>query len=414
MSQKERAQFGFGAFSKFKGNLPNPFPRIMGPNAVKYVTEVVESGLSCDMLGRFERTFAEDHGVKYCVSAPGCSNALLSLAEGLNFKPGDEVIVSPITDYGTFMGLCKCGYIPVFADTAPGSINVSAETIEPCITDRTRAILVVHKTGLMCDMDPIMELAKKHNLMVIEDCCQAIYSTYKGRKAGTIGDVGAFSFDSEKTMGSDIGGCFITNNEELFNYTQYFCLSRGAEMKPGFGRLHVVAGSAMRMPSCTAAINLAQFEMLPETVAIRDRQIRKIQSLLMKIPGIYVEEPSADQEVYSCWMAGFHVDLDQFDCTLEEFAQDCVDAGFTGLGTAYYYLAPVACTFLSEAAAAKKYPFSPAETEHTFSYDESQYPNAVKYLSNFLRWCTFCEKYTDEDCEHVYEIVKAVADAHRK
>src|SRR5581483_4692636 len=161
MTVVERAKYGAAAFLDFQGELPNPFPRTIGPNAMKYLQEVVDTGLSSDMTGRFEQAFARELGVKHCLATPGCTPALALLAASLPFSPGDEIIVSPITDYGTLQGLIRENYIPVFADTAPGSINLSAETIAPCITDRTRAILCVHKTGLFCDMDPILALAEK-------------------------------------------------------------------------------------------------------------------------------------------------------------------------------------------------------------------------------------------------------------
>src|SRR5262249_59708984 len=119
------------------------------------------------------------------------------------------------TDYGTLQGIIRENYIPVFADTAPGTVNLCAETIAPCITDRTRAILTVHKTGILCDMDPILALARKHNLLVIEDCCQAVLGRYKGRLAGTLGDVAAFSFDSDKTMASHTAPSVLSNNAPL-------------------------------------------------------------------------------------------------------------------------------------------------------------------------------------------------------
>jgi len=154
---------------------------------MQYVREVIESGLTINMVGRFESAFAKAIGVKHCIGTPGCTPALATLAAAFDFEPGDEIIVSPITDYGSIQGLINENYIPVFADTAPGTVNISAETIEPRITNRTRAVLAVHKTGLMCDMDPICELAAKHNLIVYEDCCQAVFSDYKGRTAGTMG-----------------------------------------------------------------------------------------------------------------------------------------------------------------------------------------------------------------------------------
>ena len=198
---REHARYGAATQQEFDGPLPQPFPREIGPRAMEYLAEVVDSGLTCDMVGRFEQAFAEAHGVAHCIATPGCTPALAVLAAAFGFEPGDEIVVSSVSDYGTVQGLISAGYIPVFADAAPGTINVSAETIEACISERTRAILVVHLTGLICDMDAINEVAARHGLVVYEDACQAVFGCYKGRYAGTLSTAGAFSFDSEKTMG---------------------------------------------------------------------------------------------------------------------------------------------------------------------------------------------------------------------
>jgi perosamine synthetase len=408
----ERAKYGAAAAQGLTGLLPTAFPRIMGPNSMKYLQEVVDSGLTIDMIGRFEKKFAEEMGVRNCVAAPGCSPAILLLAEALNFDPGDEIIFSPITDYGTIMGFIKNACIPVFADVEPNSVNMSARTIEPCITKRTKAIVVVHMTGIICDMDPILELAKKHGILVIEDACQAVYGRYKGRLAGTMGDAGAFSFDAEKTMGSDIGGCFITNNDELAEYARFRCQSRGAHMKPGFGRQHIVDGNAIRMPNCTAALNLAQLEIIQDNVATRDRTIRSIYKKLKEIPGIYPEEIPDYLDVYSCWMSSFSIDPKMFSINADKFGEECAALGIPGISTARYYLMPEACTFLEENAKNKVYPYTDGVASFEYSYKDVC-PNARAYLENWLRWSTFCEKYTEEDCELVAQIVKSVADKYR-
>ncbi|MEM5767149.1 MAG: DegT/DnrJ/EryC1/StrS family aminotransferase [Bacillota bacterium] len=409
---RNRAGFGFSAFKNLSGKLPNLFPRIMGPNAMKYLQEVIESGLESDMVERFETVFKEKMGMRYCVSAPGCSNAIYSLAEAMQLKPGDEVVVSSVSDYGTIMGFCKMGVIPVFADTAKNSINVCAETIEACITEKTRAIMVVHMTGLVCDMDPILSVAEKYHLPVIEDVCQAIMSTYKGRLAGTLGYASSFSFDSEKIMGSDIGACYLTNDQELYDFANFFCLSRAGTMKPGYGRMYVMPGIAMRMPQCTAAVNLAQLELLDSNVKILDKQIRYLYKLLSSIDGISVELPKDYQSVFACWMGVFRVDLSKFDCTLDEFCKECVEMGFTGLGALKYYLLPESCTFLADNAAEGNFPYMKPFTEKEYDYRCNLYPNAVEYLSNALRWATFSERYTEKDCDLVYDIVKTVATRH--
>ena len=104
MTVMERAQYGAAAFEGLTGKLPTTFPRTMGPNAMQYLQEVVESGLRSDMTSRFERRFAEEMGIEHCIATPGCTPALYLLAMTLDFAPGDEVIVSPVTDYGTIMG----------------------------------------------------------------------------------------------------------------------------------------------------------------------------------------------------------------------------------------------------------------------------------------------------------------------
>jgi len=409
----ERAKFGAAAQKDFKGKLPVAFPRTMAPSAMRYVQEVIESGLTTDMVDRFEQTFARRMGVKHCVGTPGCTAALSVLASALPFEPGDEIIFSSITDYGTVLGFVRENYIPVFADTAPGSINIEARTIDPCVTSRTRAIVVVHKTGLVCDMDPIVALAKKHKLLLIEDACQATFSTYKGRQAGTICDVGAFSFDSEKTVGSDIGGCLITNDDKLAERARYSGHSRAGEMRPGLGRVHTAPGYAYRMPMCTAAITLAQLEIADENVARRDRMIRLMGQKFAEIDGIRPLAIPAYQEVYSCWMAGFNIETRKFRCTLDEFAKQLDAAGIPGAGTGRYYLMPAALPFLTTAAQEQTYPFSQPPASHRYSYSADACPNARAFLETFIRWATFNDSYTEEHCELAAGIVRQVADKNR-
>lgn len=414
MTSVTRAKYGAAAFADLKGKLPQPFPRTIGPNAKKYLQEVVDSGLTVDMTGRFEEAFAAAVGVKHCVATPGCTPALAVLAAGLPFEPGDEIIFSPITDFGTLQGFLRANYIPVFADTAPGSVNLSAETIARVISPRTRAVVCVHKTGLLCDMDPIVALAKKHGLMVIEDCCQAVMGKYKGRIAGTLGDAAAFSFDSEKTMGSDTGGCLITNDDALTERARFVGHSRGGEMRPGFGRIHTVSGYAHRMPSCTAAVSLAQLEIIAPNVAQRDRMARLITQKLADIPGI-TPLPIPDYlGVYSCWMIGFNIDPGTFACTVDEFADQCEEGGIPGAGAARYYLMPAALTFLQDAARDHVYPFCQPTASRDYDYSADNCPTAKAFLETFVRWSTFCERYTEEHCEIVAQIVKQVADRNRK
>ena len=407
-----RATYGSQGMPMRKSPIPYPFPRVMGPNCMKYLQEVIDSGLTSDLVTRFETTFAAAVGMKHCIATPGCTPALAILAAALPFEPGDEIIASPVTDYGTIQGLCRENYIPVFPDTEPGTLNMSARTIEPCITGRTRAILVVHKTGIICDMDAINALAEKHNLFVYEDACQAVFGRYKGRLVGTLSKATAFSFDAEKSMGSDVGGAIVTNEDDLAERMRFIGQSRGGQMVPHFGRAHIECGYAYRMAQSTAAICLAQLEIIHEQVANRDRMMRLIYRKLSAIPGITPPAIPDYEEVFSCWMAGFAIDPSAFRCDAEEFARQMDEAGILGSGLAKYYLMPAAAIFLQHQAANKTYPFSmpPASREYTYRADNC--PNAMALLENFVRW-VISDRYTEEHCEMIVEIVRSVADRNR-
>jgi len=414
---RTRATYGGAAYKDLPGALPTQFPRTMGPNCMKYLQEVVESGLLSDMMTRFERAFAHELGVKHCIATPGCTPALAAVASALGLarglRPGDEIIVSPVTDYGTVQGIISENYIPVFADAEPGTINLSARTIAPLVTDWTRAVLVVHKTGLVCDMDPINDLARTHGLVVIEDACQAVFSEYKGRLAGTLGAAAGFSFDSEKTLGSDVGGCVVTDDDDLAEAIRFVGQSRGGEMVPGFGRIHSRLGYAYRMPLCTAAITLAQLEIAREQVAHRDRMIRLLTDMLAEIPGI-TPLPIPDYvNVFSCWMAGFSIDPRAFRCDADSFAAQVAAGGIPGAGLGRYYLMPDALPFLREKAEQGVYPYSQPPASRAYRYTGDDCPNAKAFLDTFIRWATFCEKYGPEHCALAAKIIRDVADKNR-
>jgi perosamine synthetase len=413
-TEKRRAAYGAEALKDTVGELPGPFPRTVGPRAMEYLQEVVDGGLATDLVGRFEKAYAEAHGVQHCIATPGCTPALAVLAAALDLDPGDEVIVSPITDYGTIQGLVSQHLIPVFADAEAGTVNLSASTIKPCISQRTRAILVVHKTGLICDMDPINQLAAKHDLVVYEDACQAVFGRYRGRLAGTLARAGAFSFDSEKSMGSDIGGCVITDDGALAERMRLVGQSRGALMEPGFGRKHAELGYAYRMTQCTAAISLAQLDIIVDQVRQRDRMARLLTDLIADIPDI-TPLPIPDYvDVYSCWMFGLNVDPGAISCSVDDLAAQLATAGVSGAGTGRYYLMPAALSFLQEQAERQVYPYSCPPASRQISYSADSCPQARDFLESFIRWSTFCDKYTEQHCELAAQIVRDVMDQNRR
>ena len=412
MSKLQNAQFGAKAFQPGTDKLPGVFPREMGPNTLPYLKEVVDSGLASDLYERMTAYLAKLYGVRFAIGTPGCTQAIFAAMLGMDFPPGSEIIVSPIADYGTVAGILFENYVPVFADVEPGTALVSAQTIRPLITERTRAILCVHKLGLPCDMDPIMDLAERHGLTVIADLCQAVLARYRGGLTRTLGHVGCFSFDAEKTCGGDIGGAVVTDDQELYERINNRAIARGGYQVPGFGRSHTYRGFATRMPQCTAATCLANLEILPRQVENRQKMAALLDERIGGIDGIIPYRVPADR-THTYWMYGFSVDPGKFRASPDELATELADAGIPGIGMGKYYLLPVALPFLREEAERRDHPYSllPRGWKHT--YTAEAVPNARAFLDTWIRW-PWTEKYTPAHVAHIAQLIGEVAERNRR
>ena len=176
------------------------------------------SGTAAGRTGAaFESAYAKLLGAKRCLATASGTTALIVGMHVLDVDAGDEVIVSPFTFIATYNAILMHKALPVFADTDPATLTMDPASIESRITERTRAILPVHIYGMPCDMDPIVAIAKKHRLAVIEDACQAWLAEYKGRKCGTLGDLGCFSFQNSKHLPSGEGGAITGNSDDLID-----------------------------------------------------------------------------------------------------------------------------------------------------------------------------------------------------
>ncbi len=189
---------------------------------INAVADVVRSGKwgnpDCgDIVKSFEDEFAAFCGVKYALTCVNGSVALRLALIASGVRPGDEVIIPPYTFIATSTIVLEANCVPVFVDIDPDTYNLDPEKIEAAITKRTKAIIPVHFAGQACEMDKIMAIAKKHNLKVIEDACHGHGAEYKGKKLGSIGDAGCFSFQSSKNLTCGEGGMVITNDENLYN-----------------------------------------------------------------------------------------------------------------------------------------------------------------------------------------------------
>ena len=197
------------------------------------ISEVLESQrcIGGPKVDELEKAIAEVCDCKYAVGVSSGTDAILNSLMSLEIGPGDEVITTPFTFFATVGCIVRTGAKPVFVDIDPKTYNINPELIEAAITDKTKAIMPVHLYGQMAEMDPIMDIAGRHNLYVIEDAAQSITSTYKGKKAGSIGTCGAFSFFPSKNLGAiGDGGMVVTNDEEVY-HRLFIMRNHGSEPK---------------------------------------------------------------------------------------------------------------------------------------------------------------------------------------
>ncbi|MCS6821115.1 MAG: DegT/DnrJ/EryC1/StrS family aminotransferase, partial [Microscillaceae bacterium] len=186
---------------------------------ISYVHDAIANGWGekCyDYIYKFENKFASYQQTKYAHATSSCTGAIHLALMAMGVKAGDEVIVPEITWIATAEPILYIGAKPIFVDVLPDTWCIDPQKIEQAITKKTRAIIVVHVYGNVCEMDEIMAIAQKHGLVVLEDAAEGLGSEYKGKKCGSIGDVGVFSFHGTKTMTTGEGGMLVTNNEVIY------------------------------------------------------------------------------------------------------------------------------------------------------------------------------------------------------
>jgi len=233
----------------------------------------------------FEEGYAKLIGAKRCLATASGTTALIVSLHVLDVDAGDEVIVSPYTFVASYNAILAHKALPVFADTDPATLTLDPASIASRVTERTRAIMPVHIFGLPCDMDPIVALARSRQLGIVEDACQAWLAEYKGRKCGTLGDLGCFSFQESKHLPSGEGGAITSNSENLIDRCNAFhnC-GRAAGTFKGEGCF--TRGANYRMTQFQAALLLQQFDKLVQETARRRASADFLQTELAKIPGI--------------------------------------------------------------------------------------------------------------------------------
>ena len=263
---------------------------IWDKSAEKSIISVLRSGKwfrgSGTKVSEFEEKYAELMGAKRCLATASGTTALMVALHVLGVDAGDEVIVSPYTFIATYNVVLLNKALPVFADTDPETFQINPDKIEERITKKTRAILPVHILGLPANMDRINAIAKKHNLVVIEDACQAWMAEWRGKKIGTLGDLGCFSFQNSKHLPAGEGGAVVGNDEEIMDrcYSFHNCGRPYGSVKKTSG--YPMRGSNRRMQEFQAVILMSQMKRLEKDTARRNENAHYLTSRIKDIPGI--------------------------------------------------------------------------------------------------------------------------------
>jgi perosamine synthetase len=261
---------------------------------IQYVTDAVTNAWHENANvyhERFERAFAEYIGVRFAVALPSCTSAIHLALAARGIGPGDEVIVPDITWIASAAPISYVGASPLFADIDRATWCATPNSVEACITERTKAIIPVDLYGSMPAMDELRDLADSRGILLVEDAAEAFGSEYRGRKAGSWGHCGVFSFHGSKTMTTGEGGMLVTDDEALYRRVLFL---RDHGRKPGDTRFfNTEVAFKYKMSSMQAALGLAQTERAEELVAQKRRIFNWYQDALAHLPGVTL---NAEQE----------------------------------------------------------------------------------------------------------------------
>ena len=263
-----------------------------------------------EFIPQFEKAWAEKMGTRGAVITP-CGTHALQLAMGiLDIGPGDEVLTSPYSYIATYDAIMMSYALPVFVDTDPNTFQMDPDDIEHRITEHTRAIMPVHIYGNCAHMDKINKIAKKHGLYVIEDACQAHMVEWKGKKIGSLGTVGCFSFQESKILPGGEAGALVSNDMELIRKSYAF---RDFGRDPEDGGNYTSRGFKYRISDFAASILMAQLTRFDKLCEIREKNVAYLTEALSKIPGITPQQHYPESNRQTSYVYGLRYDSAHFD-----------------------------------------------------------------------------------------------------
>ena len=388
--------------------------RDLGLPELELLKQCIESGTLTSTKGSFTRTleerFAATLGVKKAHACASGTAAIHIALAALDPNPGDEVVTTSITDMGALTPILYQGAIPVFAEVDPLTLNVTAKTIEPCLSDRTKAIVVTHLFGNPCEMREIMELAKSRNIPVIEDCAQAFLASDGGKYVGTFGTIGCFSMQQGKHMTTGEGGLVVSDDEALAR--RMFLLINKAW---GYGDAnpdHYFIALNYRISELQGAVGVAQLAKLQGVVDRRVAAAQKLTAKIEKVRGIRTPQ-AAKGAVHTYWKYCLNVDGNVVQGGSVGLAKLLKERGIA-CAPRYIQKPAFQCEIFQKRRTFgnSQYPFNLARPE-VLNYSKERFPQTYKALEDVLV-LPWNERYTDEHIQYIADsIVEAVSGLSR-
>ena len=397
--------------------------------AIEAVADVLKSGKVNYWTGpkgmEFERRFAEWQGSNYAISVSNGTAALHTALTVLGIGPGDEVIVPSYTFIATSFSVVQSGAVPRFADVNLEDHCISVESSEKLVTERTKAIIPVHLYGNICDMDPILAFAKKHDLVVIEDNAEAFGGAYKGKKTGTLGHMAACSFCQNKTFTTGGEGGMITTDDEDLAWTARSFRDHGYDVRQRMSLLeleqklpyiHNMVGWNYRMTEMQSAIGLAELTRMESwNMPRRRRNANILVERLAELPQIKTMPIDTPERRNGWYVMAFSLDIENMSCTIQEFADAAVAEG-APVWKVFWPQCHTERAFQEQNAFGRSgFPFTSKEYTNPESADYSavEVPNALWHETHTFT-CFGFPTFSEEDMEQIADALVKVIKAFSK
>ena len=369
---------------------------------IQEVVECLRSGWisTGPRVGKFQELFKAYIGTKYAFALNSCTAGLHLSMIAAGLKPGDEVITTPMTFAATANSVVHTGAKPVFADVDRATMNIDPKEIEKKITEKTRAIIPVHLCGRPCDMDPIMDLARRHKLLVIEDAAHAIEAVYKGKKIGAIGDIGVFSFYVTKNIVTGEGGMVTTSVDEYAEKIETYGLhgmSRGAWKRfsdEGYKHYQIVfPGFKYNMMDIQAAMGIHQLGRINAYHNRRQEIWKRYDEAFKNLP-VETPVPAQADTKHALHLYTILVKLEDLTCGRDAIQQALHEEK---IGTGIHYIALHTHPYYRD----------------TYGYKNDDFPHAL-YISDRTISLPLSAKLTDQDVQDVIDALTRVLNRFAK